>query len=120
MTQFRSLFLSALMLLSTLVPALAQNADPLTIATVHRPPFAFVDTPEARGFSIDLMRAIGEGINREIIFAPQESFGDMFSKVMASKVDGAIANISITTEREREMDFSQPIFGSGIKIMIPN
>jgi polar amino acid transport system substrate-binding protein len=120
MTQFRSLFLSALMLLSTLVPALAQNADPLTIATVHRPPFAFADTPEARGFSIDLMRAIGEGINREIIFAPQESFGDMFSKVMASKVDGAIANISITTEREREMDFSQPIFGSGIKIMIPN
>ena len=42
------------------------------------------------------------------------------TKVKTGDVDGAIANISITTEREREMDFTQPIFGSGIKIMIPN
>lgn len=120
MIQLRSLFLSALLLLSTLLPAVTQSADPLTIATVHRPPFAFTDMPEPRGFSIDLMRAIGADINREVSFASQGSFSDMFSKVMNGEVDGAIANISITTEREREMDFSQPIFGSGIKIMIPN
>ncbi len=120
MTQLKSLLLSAMMLFSTLLPALAQSGDPLTMATVHRPPFAFADTPQVRGFSIDLMRAIGEDINREIIFEPQQAFGDMFTKVKNGTVDGAIANISITTEREREMDFSQPIFGSGIKIMIPN
>lgn len=120
MTFLRSTLLAVAVLLSTVLPAVAQNNDPLTMATVHRPPFAFADTPVLRGFSIDLMRAIGTDINREIIFKPQNSFGDMFTKVKSGDVDGAIANISITTEREHEMDFSQPIFGSGIKIMIPN
>ena len=37
----------------------------------------------------------------------------------SERVDGAIANITITAERERAMDFSQPIFGSGIQILLP-
>lgn len=90
----------------------------MVFATVHRPHFA--DTPELRGFSIDLMRVIGEDIGRDIVFEPQDLFGQILTKVKTGDVDGAIANISITTEREREMDFTQPIFGSGIKIMIPN
>ncbi|MEP5152433.1 transporter substrate-binding domain-containing protein [Planktotalea sp.] len=101
------------------MPATAQESTKLTIATVHRPPFAFADTPQVRGFSIDLMRAIAKDLGREVSFEPQENFGDMFTKVKSGEVDGAAANISITTEREREMDFSQPIFGSGIKILLP-
>jgi len=66
------------------------------------------------------MRAIGEDIGRDIVVEPQDLFGQILTKVKTGDVDGAIANISITTEREREMDFTQPIFGSGIKIMIPN
>lgn len=120
MTHLRSLFLSVVLLLSAMLPLSAQDTSPLTMATVHRPPFAFTDSPEMRGFSIDLMRAIGKDIGREVKFSPEQSFGNMFTKVKSGEVDGAIANISITTEREREMDFSQPIFGSGIKILIPN
>ncbi len=120
MIKFKSLLLSFFVIASLLLPASAQNSAPLQIATVHRPPFAFADTPEIRGFSIDLMRAIGQELGRDVDFLPQDTFGGMFAKVKANDVDGAIANISITTEREREMDFSQPIFGSGIKILLPN
>ena len=120
MMRIRSIILSALMLFSTFVPESAQENDPLVMATVHRPPFAFADTPELRGFSVDLMRAIGEDIRRKIVFEPQDFFSQMLTKVKTGDVDWAIANISITTERERKMDFTQPIFVSGIKIMIPN
>jgi len=120
MIHFKSAMLATLFLLSTYLTAAAQSDSSLKMATVHRPPFAFADTPELRGFSIDLMRAIGQEIGREIEFFPQNSFSDMFTKVKNGELNGAIANISITTEREREMDFSQPIFGSGIKIMIPH
>lgn len=120
MCKFKTFLLSVMMLFSAFLPAHAQTNDPLKIATVHRPPFAFTDTREFRGFSIDLMREIGKGLDREIEFERSETFGEMLNKVTTEKVDGAIANISITSERERAMDFSQPIFGSGIKIMVPN
>jgi len=120
MTRINTFFLSAFLLLLTALPMLAQSKDPLTMATVHRPPFAMTDQAEMRGFSVDLMRAIGEGIGREIVFKPQSAFGDMFKEVQAGTADGAIANISITTEREQQMDFSQPIFASGIKILMMN
>lgn len=119
MTNLKTLLLATMLLLSALLPANAQSDDPLKIATVHRPPFAFTDTPIVRGFSIDLMRAIGADIGRDVKFETQSSFAAMLGKVTSEEVDGAIANISITTERERAMDFSQPIFASGIKILIP-
>ena len=105
MNKLKTFFLSVMLLLSTLLPAVAQSDDPLKIATVHRPPFAFTDTPEFRGFSIDLMRAIGKDIGREVKFEGQSGFAEMLGKVKNAQVDGAIANISITTERERAMDF---------------
>lgn len=39
--------------------------------------------------------------------------------VRAGSADAAVANISITAEREAEMDFTQPIFEAGLGIMIP-
>ena len=120
MSYLKRIVLTFLTLLSLTVPAAAQSDDPLVFATVHRPPFADTEGDQITGFSIDLMRAIADQIGHEVMFEPNTRFGDMLSAVRSERVDGAIANISITAERERTMDFSQPIFGSGIKIMIPN
>ena len=99
--------------------AFAQERTALEIATVHRPPFAFVEGGQVRGFSIDLMQAIAGELDREVNFRPHDSFGDMLEAVKSAEVDGAIANISITAARERVMDFSQPIFESGLQILLP-
>lgn len=108
-----------LTLLSLALPASTQSDDPMVFATVHRPPFADTEGDQIPGFSIDLMRAIADELGREVVFEPNERFGDMLGSVRAERVDGAIANISITADRERAMDFSQPIFGSGIQILLP-
>ena len=42
----------------------------------------------------------------------------MLDAVQDGSVDAALANISITAERERLMDFSQPIFESGVQVMM--
>lgn len=97
----------------------AQSADSLTISTVHRPPFAFLDKGEPEGFSIDLMKAIAEDLGYSVEFVPQDSFAAMLDTVRNAETDGAIANISITASRETEMDFSQPIFESGLQILLP-
>lgn len=41
----------------------------------------------------------------------------MLAPVINGKVDAAAANISITSSREQVMDFSQPIFDSGLLIL---
>jgi polar amino acid transport system substrate-binding protein len=41
----------------------------------------------------------------------------MISSVENKKSDLAIANITITSDREKKMDFSQPIFDSGLQLI---
>lgn len=119
MTCLKSVVIALVTLISLIPSARAQSDEPLVFATVHRPPFADTQGDQITGFSIELMRAIAQDIGREVVFEPHDRFGDMLASVRAARVDGAIANISITAERERAMDFSQPIFGSGIQILLP-
>ncbi len=70
------------------------------------------------GFSIELWKQIARDLGRETEFVRTASFPEMLKLVEQGKVDAAIANITITADRERVMDFSQPIFDTGLKVMI--
>lgn len=94
--------------------------DPLEFSTVERPPFSMIGADGTHtGFAIDLLQAIASETGRDVTFRSADSFGAMLDAVRNGEVDGAVANISITAAREREMDFSQPIFSSGLQIMVP-
>ncbi len=106
-------------------PGFAQDAGlgsttgPVRVATVTRPPFSLVQDATDTGFSLELWQALAEDIGVETEILRTETFGDMLDLVRQGTVDAAAANISITAEREAEMDFSQPIFEAGLGIMIP-
>ncbi len=97
----------------------AAGAEPLTVATVTRPPFSMVEEGRDTGFSIALWEEISTRMGREYELLRLPEFADMMAAVSDGKADLAIANISITATREKEFDFSQPIFESGLQIMIP-
>lgn len=97
----------------------AQDAKSLSIATVTRAPFSMETDGIDAGFSVDLLDAVAEELNLTINYVRKENFAEMLDAVRSREVDGAIANISITAERERMMDFTQPIFDSGIQVMMP-
>lgn len=99
-------------------PARAQEG-PLVLATVERPPFSMIRDGELTGFSIELMRAVAAEIGREVRFELQPTFPAMFSAIEHGSVDGAVANVSITAEREKILDFTQPIYDAGLQIMVP-
>lgn len=96
-----------------------QDASRLTFATVERAPFSFASGTDIEGFSIELMRAIGEEMGRPVEFVMHTKFSDMLNAIDAGRADGAVANISITAAREEMFDFSHPIFASGLQIMVP-
>ena len=107
----------ALVMLCVALPLHAQQRE-LVFATVERPPFSFYEDGEIVGFSVDLMRAIGAVFDTDVRFEMQPSFSDMLGAVERAEVDGAIANITITGGREAVMDFTLPIFRSGLQIMV--
>jgi polar amino acid transport system substrate-binding protein len=107
-----------LVLLAAMRPAMAQQTA-LTFATTDRPPFAERTADGFQGFSIELMQAIAAEMRRPLKFERFEKFPEMFDAITSGRVDGAIANISITAAREAAMDFTHPIFVAGLQIMVP-
>jgi len=98
-------------------PAVAQD-EALNFLTIERPPFAFEQDGQATGFSIELTRKIADEIGQEVSFTFVDDFAALLGGVEREQADGAVANISITSEREEVLDFSQSIFGSGLKILV--
>ena len=102
---------------ATLATAQAPT-QPLTIATVTREPFSMEIDGEHSGFSIDLLDAAAAEIGLSVRYQRYDSFGGMLEAVQNGEADAAIANISITADRERLMDFTQPIFDGGVHVML--
>lgn len=74
------------------------------------PPFETVDTSNnPEGISVDVARAFGEFIGREVELVNTE-FGGLIPAIQSGEIDIAIASVSITDERAQSVDFSDPYF----------
>ncbi|PIB26489.1 hypothetical protein BFP76_11290 [Amylibacter kogurei] len=106
-----------LWLVVSLAPLTAQPELNLKIATIERKPFAFKENGEWTGFSIQLWQQIAENLGAKTEIIETTSFSEMLQMVEEAKVDLAAANISVTAAREEVMDFSRPIFDSGLLVL---
>ena len=113
----RSRIASGLVLLALFLSGAAQSQESMRVATIERKPFAFQLEGEWAGFSIELWQRISDNLGFDTTFVSNESFPEMLSRVASGDVDLAAANISVTEAREKVMDFSQPIFDSGLIIL---
>ncbi|KIC36360.1 glutamine ABC transporter substrate-binding protein [Leisingera sp. ANG-M7] len=94
------------------------SAQVLTVNTVTRPPFSMVEEGGDTGFSLELFKILAERLDLEYRINRTGSFAEMLDGVRNGEADLAAANISITASREIQMDFSHPIFESGLQIMV--
>jgi len=113
----RILFIAAVF--SSLFISVA-TAQTLRVSTVTRPPFSMAQNGVETGFSVELWQALMNDMHRDSETLRVDRFSTMLDMVETGAADAAIANISITADRERRFDFSQPIFESGLQIMIPS
>lgn len=99
--------------------AQAQRADkPLRVATRTVPPFVFQEDGKLTGFSIDLWRSIADELKVKSEFVVSSTVKDLLADVGTRKADLGIAAVSITAERSKEFDFSQPMFDAGLQILV--
>lgn len=82
-------------------------------------PFDYTDpnTGEVKGIDIDLIRAIAEAEGFTVDIKPM-GFNPAVTALDSGQVDGVIAGMSITAERKKTFDFSQPYYQSGIAMAV--
>merc|ERR1712227_856609 len=99
----------------------------LTVTTVLNEPFIFlkddsvnrIGNDKYQGFLIDLMDSIGDKTPFEFELKMQEdgSWNGMIGSVMSGAADMSLADMTITSMREKSVDFSIPYMQTGIQVL---
>jgi polar amino acid transport system substrate-binding protein len=84
-------------------------------------PFAYVpaDGKSPSGFSIDVWEKIANTLGRPCEYLWVKTVDEMLSAVSANKADVAVGALTISSEREKFVDFSHAFFRSGLRIAAP-
>ena len=100
----------------------AAEAPPrrLVVVTHVAPPFVMRTGDDWSGISIDLWRRIAEDLHVSYKLRAVDSPEAVVDAVASGRADLAAAAITVTAERDRKVDFSQPYFSSGLAIAVPS
>ncbi len=93
----------------------------LTIATRELSPFIIKDATGDNiytGFSAELLALLAKDVGFTYTWTVKKNIGEILATVEQGEAQAAIAAISITREREEKFDFSQPMFESGLQILV--
>ncbi len=88
----------------------------LTVAIKHSPPFTYQEEEQWQGVSVELWKMIANTSGYEYRFKSYDTVADMLAAVESGQADLAIGAISVTAEREKQLDFTQPMFRAGLGI----
>ena len=91
----------------------------LTVGTnAEFPPFEYVDdNGEPDGFDMALIKAIGEKLGVEVVIDNME-FASLVSSI-GSKIDVAIAGMTVTPERQESVNFSDSYYEAVQYVILP-
>ena len=116
----RHLVVALLLVAPVVRSALAQepSAATLRVATRVVPPLVVDQSGMLGGFSIDLWNSIADRLKAKANYQIAEDISGLLETVRSGNADLGISAISITSTREVEFDFSQPILSAGLQIMV--
>jgi ABC-type amino acid transport substrate-binding protein len=96
----------------------AAGAVPLKVAVYVVPPFVIKTDTGYGGMAIDIWQDTASKLGLSYQYVEMPTFSDLLQAVSSGQVDIAVADISITQERMQRMDFTQPWYNSGLRVMI--
>ncbi len=124
MKKFAALFMTAAVAVGLLTACGGSSEEVLsdgvlTVGTnAEFPPFEYVDdNGEPDGFDIALIKAIGEKMGLEVQVENMEF--DSLVAAIGSKIDVAIAGMTVTDERKESVDFSDAYYEAVQYVIVP-
>lgn len=83
-------------------------------------PFVITDGGQIRGFSIDLLTEIAARAGFAFEMHKVTTVQNQLDELRTGRADLAVAGISITSERMDTVEFSHPVYNSGLQILVPD
>ncbi len=80
-------------------------------------PFEYIEKGEVVGFDIDLVREIANDLNRELV-VEQLGFDGLLAGLQAGRIDLVAAGMSVTEERAKSVNFSDPYYEASQMIIV--
>ncbi|MGY4878419.1 transporter substrate-binding domain-containing protein [Vreelandella aquamarina] len=82
------------------------------------PPFSFVDTQgNLVGFDVDIAKALAEKMGVEVN-VQSSPWNGIIAAMVGGRFDACICSMSITEERQKVLDFTDPYYSSGLSIWV--
>ncbi|MEX0955931.1 MAG: transporter substrate-binding domain-containing protein [Rhizobiaceae bacterium] len=122
--------ISACMALATIVLAIpgvvglataqesAEAPRTVRVGVYVSPPFVMEKAGGYTGMAIELWEAISRPLNLRSDYVLLSSFQALVDAAAANEIDAAVTNLTITRSRALKVDFTQPWFDAGLRIMI--
>jgi len=108
-------------MLASVLPCVYQDqgeTQELQVVTRKAPPIVDMDQGQLGGFAIDIWNSIAQRLQVATRYQVAPDVAALLERVRSGKADIGVGAISITSAREREFDFSEPILNAGLQIMV--
>jgi len=94
------------------------SAEKIRVVTRDMQPFSFEKNERRSGFAIELWNAVASELRFDFEITSVGSAKEMTSALENKSADVAVGALSITAEREKVIDFSQPFYESGLQLLV--
>ncbi len=91
---------------------------PLTVGLFVSPPFVMETDGAYSGMAIDIWEALSRILGLDYTYQRFTNFRDLLDATAEGTVDVAVTNVTITRARAERVDFTQPWFDAGLRIMV--
>ncbi|XSG83294.1 MAG: transporter substrate-binding domain-containing protein [Methyloligella sp. ZOD6] len=121
-------FVVGLLILMAAAPAnvAAQESDPspastekvLTVGITDSPPFVMEEKDRVKGLSIELWEMVANRLGLKWKYKDYDNFRSLVDATADDEIDIAVTNLSVTEGRAQRIEFTQPWFDGGLRIMV--
>ncbi len=91
---------------------------PIRVGVHLSAPFVMKRAGKYTGMAIDLWESLAANLKREFVYQEYPTVGALIRAAHDDQIDIAISNITVNESRARRIDFTQPWFDAGLRIMI--
>ncbi|WP_116133695.1 transporter substrate-binding domain-containing protein [Tropicimonas sp. IMCC34043] len=99
-------------------PAQANDDITYRVGIIDSPPFVMNATTDPSGIAIELWESVAKDRGYEFNYIVYPSIREILRATRASEIDVAVADMTITRERAETMNFTQPWYDGGLRIMV--